>query len=201
MAVNAVITADIVNSTLLPPRMEKKLVEEITAVLADNKFEFYRGDSFQALIKDPAEALTLVLRSRTAARKISPIHDVRASIGIGNVQGGIRKLNMATDEAFVFSGRAFDTLAASDRKLVIFSKNKVANHGLQAISLFIDFLFRKLTEKQAEVLFVLLSDKTQLEVAKRLRKSQSTINKHAQAAGWHEIVQILDEYEELVAKI
>lgn len=201
MALNAVITADIVNSTLLPSRVEKKLVEEITGILTDNKFEFYRGDSFQVLIKDPAEALTIVLRTRAAARKISPMHDVRASIGIGNVQGGIRKLSMATDEAFVFSGRAFDTLSASNRKLVIFSKNEVANHGLKAISLFIDFLFRKLTEKQAEVLFVLLSDKTQLETAKRLRKSQSTINKHAQAAGWYEIVQILNEYEELVTKI
>lgn len=201
MPLGAVITADIVNSTYLPARLEKELRDEIITALKPNKFEFYRGDSFQALVKDPKEALTVVLKTRTIARKINFIHDVRASIGIGTIQTGIRKLNTANDAAFINSGRAFDTLIKSEQKLIIFSDNPIANHGFQTISYFVDYLFQNLTAKQAEVLLVLLNNKTQLDAARQLGKSQSTIHKHAQAGGWPELLRIINEYEALVDKL
>lgn len=201
MANSAVITGDIVNSTLLSTKLEKQLKNEIIKTLEPNKFEFYRGDSFQACIKSPKDALTIVVRIRAIARRISPDHDVRASIGIGKINAGLRKLSTATGEAFILSGRAFDTLLNTDRNLTINSKNAIANHGFEIISYFVDFIFKSLTEKQAEVVLVLLADKTQLEAAKKLRKSPSTINKHAQSGGWREIMTIISEYQELVAKL
>jgi hypothetical protein len=201
MPIGAVITADIVNSTLLTPADEKKLVETLSLVLTSNKYEFYRGDSFQVYIKKPQHALNVLLQTRTIARKISPDHDIRASIGIGEVNTHLRKLSTATDEAFILSGRSFDTLSKTSNRLTIKSSNEIFNHAFKVISIFVDYIFNSLTEKQAEVFFALLGDNTQSEVAKKLKKAQSTVNKHIQSGGWHELAEVLHEYRAIVSKI
>src|SRR5882672_9177406 len=98
MPVAAVITGDIVNSTLLVPKLEKKMIAQLSVLLKHHKFEFYRGDSFQVYIKDPSEALELLFRLRTQARCYSFIHDVRGSIGIGKMNTPLRDLRTATSE-------------------------------------------------------------------------------------------------------
>ncbi len=72
MAVQAVLTGDIVNSTKLSKARELKLTSCLTGLFIefDSKLEFYRGDSFQAYVKNPANALRLALLSRTAAIKL-----------------------------------------------------------------------------------------------------------------------------------
>ena len=199
MAISAVITADIVNSTLFTNAEEKRFKDRVNSVLKPNRFEFYRGDSFQVFIKDPHEALRMVLMVRTEARKIALQYDVRCSIGIGEVNPYIKKLSTATDAAFVLSGRSFDALESSGQRLSISSPDPTVNHGLNAISYFLDYLIRNLTEKQAEVIGELLQDNTQTEAAKKLRRSASTVSKHAQAAGWHEILKIFTEYDHLIS--
>ncbi len=66
---------------------------------------------------------------------------------------------------------------------------------------FIDYLFQRLTYKQAAVVWELLMDRTQIETAKRLKKSQATIHKHVQSAGWREIEKLLTDYKNLVPLI
>jgi len=201
MIISAVITADIVNSTLISADLQKKLKEELANVLLSHKYEFYRGDSFQIFVKNPKQALQIVLQMRVAARKISHLNDIRTSIGIGQANPNLKKLNTSTDEPFILSGRAFDELAKSERRLIIQSTNNIVNIGLNVVSYFIDYLFKALTQKQSEVLFELLAENTQLKAAKKLKKSQSTINKHAQSAGWNDLLNILTEYEKLVSNI
>src|SRR6478735_6187797 len=154
MPVSAIITADIVNSTKLSRTAEKKLVADIGAALKGHRYEFYRGDSFQVYVKDPGQALELLLRLRAIAIGFSNLHDIRSGIGIGQVAGAARELKTSTSEAFVLSGRAFDELAETER-LVIASANTLANTGLGILASFIDFIFRRLTSKQAAVVNVL----------------------------------------------
>jgi hypothetical protein len=166
-------------------------------VLKDQKLEFYRGDSFQANIKDPRIALELVLKIRAAAKSISTSLDVRASIGIGNIPSRVTDLRTSTSEAFVLSGRGFDELQ-SDSRLTITSNRNEANLALKVIALYCDFIFRGLTSKQAAVLFELLQRSTQVEIAKKLKKSQATINRHAQSASWADLEMIMDQYEKII---
>jgi hypothetical protein len=201
MSISAVITADIVNSTFLVPGAAKKLNDRLIQVIGSYKYEFFRGDSFQVFIKDPQQALKIVLQIRGEARKFSLIHDIRSSIGIGEVNPYLKKLSTSTDEAFVLSGRAFDKLAKSEKRLAIISHDEKANHGFSVIASYVDYILRTLTEKQSEVLVELFKSDTQLEVAKKLKKSQSTIHKHAQSTGWHQIVGLLDDYSSLVSTI
>lgn len=201
MSKGAVITADIVNSTLVPAEQMKKLREKLGQVLAGYKHEFFRGDSFQVYLRDPAEALTVVLKVRTEARKLSSLLDVRSAIGIGEANPALKKLSIATDEAFVLSGRAFDRLGKKNDKLAIESGDGHANHGLNVVASFADYIFNDVTEKQAEVLAELLKGFSQQEVTKKLKKSPSTINQHVQSAGWHAVARLLDDYKNLISTI
>ncbi len=79
----SVITADIVNFSLLSPQRERALNQMIQSILSKHKFEFYRGDSFQAYIKDTTQSLRMALQLRAAEMSLSYLHDIRVSIGIG----------------------------------------------------------------------------------------------------------------------
>jgi len=90
MAIRAVITGDIVNSTQLATVKEKKLLNVLKNILVPHQFEFYRGDSFQMYQRNAGGALKTALLCRTAAISISQDNkaataDVRLSIGIGEV--------------------------------------------------------------------------------------------------------------------
>jgi hypothetical protein len=200
MSTVAVITADIVNSTRLKKAEEKILLSDLSSIWGSYKFEFYRGDSFQAYIPDPKQALKVVLQARAAAKRLSsgfssPFADIRASIGIGNITTPVRDLKTAKGEAFLISGRAFDEMSKSGKRLKIQSANDAINLGLKIIANYADSLFAHLTSKQAAVVFELLMDRNQIETAKRLKKSQPTINKHAQAARWIEINNLIEDYQ------
>jgi hypothetical protein len=207
MALGAVITGDIVASTDLSKPDLKKLMKNLSTVLSSYQYEFFRGDSFQVYIKSPAEALGVLLQMRAVAMKLlpavsAPATDIRASIGIGQVKASVKSLRTASDEVFVLSGRTFDSLKAPQRLLITsHEKNTVINIGLKVTGNFADYIFQRLTAKQAAVVFELLMNRTQTETARRLKKSQATIHKHVQSAGWVEIEKLLTDYKMLVSAI
>jgi len=206
MAVRAVLTGDIVNSTRLKKVTEKKLLKILTAALAKYQFEFYRGDSFQVYVKNPVEALQTALLCRTAAISVSKnetinLSDVRISIGIGAVTMQVKTLGTAKGEAFILSGRAFDEMTGKDTRLVIATANSLANAGLQIIADYLNAVLKVMTGKQAEIIFELLQGKTQQEVAKLLKKSKSTVHQHVTAGRSSEIEKLLRQYENIINQL
>ena len=204
MGNGAVITADIVNFTRLSSDDQKKLMNIISSQAKSYKLEFYRGDSFQVYLKRPNESLKLVIKLRAAAKKINhgsmmPVADMRTSIGIGHVNKPVRTLKTATSEAFILSGRSFDTIADSAQRLIIQSVIPSIGPALKVIAYFVDYLMEQMTSKQAEVVFELLNGYTQIEVARILDKSQATISQHLQASGWSEIEKLLAEFDSLTS--
>lgn len=206
MAVKAVLTGDIVNSTKLKTVLEKKLVKALQSILSPYQYEFYRGDSFQVLVKKPEEALRVALLCRTAAISISKkatinTADIRFSIGLGVVSLPVKTLGAAKSEAFVLSGRAFDELQIADSRLVISSVNGLANIGLQVIADYLNIIFKVMTGKQAEVILALLQQQTQRAVAASLKKSTSTIHQHVVSGRWIEIEKLLQHYENIINQL
>lgn len=198
MPPGAVITADIVNSSSLSSAAARKLRLKFEDLLDNHKHEFFRGDSFQAVAQDPAAALRLALLCRCEARKIAGNSDLRIAIGIGKIRPRVTKLNTATDEAFVLSGRTFDSLEKQGARLAISSPDAKANYAFDVMAVFIDYLFKNLTGRQATVMAELLKGDNQKQVASRLRKSPSTIHKHTLAIGWQELQVLLAKYEGLI---
>lgn len=208
VAIGAILTGDIVNSTQLSLEEGTKLVTVIGLNLAHNQHEFYRGDSFQAYIKKPAEALRLALACRCVAIGItegrkedsSSIADVRFSIGIGEVPIPFKSLGVARGEAFLLSGRSFDKLG-ENRRLAIKSGNEIANVGLEVIADYLDNIFKGMTVKQAELITELLRGTPQHRASDTLKKSKSTISQLAASGRWSEIERLLEQYENLIKLI
>jgi hypothetical protein len=195
----AVITGDIVNNSKIPPEDQEKLIKGLSLLAAPNRIEFYRGDRFQLYLEHPDEALKLVLQLRTFAKSIyqvtmMPETDIRASLGIGNVNEPVKAINRASGDAFTLSGRNFDNMDKSDQRLIIQAEILSANAALRLIAYFSDDLLGKLTSRQAAVVFERLNNLTQIEAARKLNKSQATVNQHLQAAGWTAIEKLLDEF-------
>jgi hypothetical protein len=205
MPIHAVLTGDIVNSTKLERAIEKKLFKALQHILSPYPFEFYRGDSFQAYIKDPVISLHIALLCRTLAismtRKQAAPSDVRVSLGIGQVLAPVRTLHSAKGEAFILSGRAFDEIQLTRTRLSIVTADPLANTGLQVMADYINSMYAKMTAKQAEVILELLQGKTQEKVGAGLKKSTSTINQLAAAGRWPEIKKTLQQFENLINQL
>lgn len=200
----AVITADIVNSSLIGKKSFSQLTRKLKALINSEKgkFLFYRGDSFQCYLADMKPAFSLALRLRTATLRYgSASSDLRVSAGFGAIDTPVQRLNEATGAAFVISGRELDSLEDSGRRLIMKSENAQINVALDTISMFTDYLFAGMTDKQADVLRYLLEGKTQHQIARSLRKSQSTVNRHARALGWKEFEYLLDKFSGCIEMI
>jgi hypothetical protein len=206
MATQAVLTGDIVNSSRLVPATEKKLQKLLQQLLLPYKFEFYRGDSFQAYLKDAGAALQTALLCRTAAigilqEKSFFSSDVRISIGIAKTKPPVKTLGSARGETFILSGRAFDEIVKEDTRLAIVTTNKLANVGLQVLADYTNAILKNMTGKQAIVIFELLKGQTQQQVAAKFKKSKSTINQHVNAGNWPEVEKLLQQYDNIINQL
>jgi hypothetical protein len=206
MAIQTVLTADIVNSTKLNAAKDKKLTNALIDLFIDHKIEFFRGDSFQVYIKEPEVALRLALLARASAIRLFKdeavvVSDIRISIGIGKVNTPVRSLKTAKGEAFVLSGRQFDIISKSQQRLAVASSNALANEGLQVIAAYLNAIFDVMTGKQAEVIAELLKGEMQKNVAKKLKKTKSTIHQRITAGRWPEIENLLQHYENIINQI
>ena len=206
MAIQAILTGDIVNSTRLGPGREKKLMKTLQQIFNKYKLEFYRGDSFQAFLDDATIALQTALLCRTYAismsdEKTGDSFDVRLSIAAGKTKTPVKALSVSHGESFVLSGRAFDEMIKAEKRLAIITSHPLANIGLEVISDYINAIFSTLTRKQAEVVFELLQGKTQQMVADKFKKSKSTINQHVSAGRWPEIEILLKQYENIINQL
>jgi hypothetical protein len=206
MPIQAVITADIVHFTSLPTAKQKKLLHNIQLLLAPYQHEFYRGDSFQVFFKNATAALQTALLCRCVAIVITQadnisIADVRVSIGIAPAKTPTKSLGASNGDAFVLSGRAFDSISNSQQRLAIACQSPIAAEGLQVIADYCNAIFKTMTGKQAAVIFELLLGKSQLEVAKKIKKSKSTVSQHVSAGRWVEIEKLLINYNNIVNQL
>lgn len=204
--VGAVLTGDIVNSTRLIPEKEKEIFERLrNALLKGYLYEFYRGDSFQIYVEKPEEALSLALACRALAIQFADRttmdFDMRISIGIGEVSLPLQNLGTAKGTAFLLSGREFDTLKEKGRRLIMVCGDHKADIGFEVMSDYLDSIFKKMTAKQADVVYELLQGVTQQQLAITLDKSKSTISQLASDGQWPEIERLLQQYKLLINEL
>jgi len=199
----AVLTADIVNSTLLTDEHFIALVNEIKSVYKGELIEFYRGDSFQVLIQDAEYALIEAIKSRLLAKSFEDYQtlDIRISISIGNVESKVPALSSNMDKIFVNSGRLFDNFTNSNRKLLMSCGDEEKDFTFEIIAEYLDSLLEAMTSKQALVIYHMLSGTQQKDIAGKLQLSGATISKHVKTAHFDELQRLLEKYKIFVKKI
>jgi len=190
----AVLTADIVASrNLKPDKLETTLYEiakGIEKVLFRRKktFEFYRGDSFQAIVS-PELSLRLALLWKAAIKSVQEDGkhwDIRIAIGIGDLTHRGNKVTTSAGKAFEYSGLLLDELKAKDTpKLGIRTFDENWNAQLETECLLADTILQRWTAIGAESIYhALLYQETQDQLAVRFNVTQSAVHKRLSAANW-----------------
>lgn len=185
METYAVLTGDIVKSREISPRAQ--LIATLREVLETVKekhqaeYDMYRGDSFQVVVPSaPVAALAaIIIRSKLISHslKTSNRWDARISIGIGGITYRGEKITDSDGPAFLLSGKSMDELSKKNRRLIIKAPWQQADRSLSLVTRFADDIISNWSRYSAETAFYgLVYNESQSVLAKRLGKSQSTIN-------------------------
>lgn len=113
-----IITGDIIGSRKIKDSWLSSLKTALKVVSRENnKWEIYRGDSFQVQV-EPENAIRTAAYLKACIRLNKPA-DVRMGIGIGEVKNKRKKLSESSGDAFINSGLAFDGLKQAKVNLAI----------------------------------------------------------------------------------
>ncbi len=222
--IQAIITGDVIHSTRMDIKHRDWLFKQIAGALKqwDGDFgmrsETFRGDSFQCLVKRPADALKLALLQKTFIRSLNPgdvhevskkntvhrrliifptwIFDARIAIGIGHVDLSAKRLAASGGEAFQLSGQLLDKMKNKKQSLAI-STNGPFNAELETEFILLDAIISKTTALQCEVINLKLLGYTEVEIAKQLNIMQSAVNQRSNSGNWNAIESMIKRFEKI----
>jgi hypothetical protein len=215
---NAVITADVIDSTKLTKEGEDLVINTVYETFSDestlrtnvteSSFTITRGDSIQIELEDAAEALKAALLLKAALNKITligdsktkPSIDIRIAIGTGEVHGKRAYVNESTGEAYTNSGRTLDAMKKYKRTLAIKTPNKKLDAELETEFKLLEVIMSGWKVTSAEVMYWTLQGLNEKEISEKLSKTQSAINQRKKTAGWSGIEPLLERFEELMGK-
>ncbi len=122
------------------------------------------------------------------------MYGIRIVIGYGKLETFDRKRGIIDGEAIYLSGRFINQFSTSKKEritikqtLFFLSSDQNLNEKVQAILFLLDFILSKATTRQSEILFLKLLGQSEIEIAKKLNVSQSSINQSSTSVGWNEI--------------
>lgn len=189
-----VLTGDVVGSQRIKDKQRLSHTLNKALTLLETHFgargDRYRGDSFQVAIPNPADAMTAAVLLRAALIQQSPsrqsMWDARIAVGLGPSEiPAAGRFAEADGEAFILSGRRLDSLSESEDRLAIVSNSAQLNGQLVLLTRFADDILSHWSRFSAEVVYLsLLHEETQQALARRLARSQPTINRRLIAARW-----------------
>ena len=205
----AVLTGDLINST----KTDREIVEQAFEALfkagddvrafdpeGGTAVERYRGDGWQALVRDPRYALRAALLFSAAVASVDRSIATRIAVGAGPFDGlNPAGLGASDGPAFRISGRLLEAMPKGVRvdlgddeipfdSLPLWRRNAFRLAGALA---------ENWTQKQALVMRFLLSHPlpTQAEVASRIGVTQQTVQQHFEAAHGPLLLDLLEQVE------
>jgi hypothetical protein len=190
--VTAVITGDIIRSTdILGDYREvlHRIANDIRDQI-DKHFliDVYRGDSFQAISRNPEKGLLILLlikaglkRQQTEKNRQTIQWDARMSMGIGKLVTYPKDNNLSelTGEPFTKSGRSLDSMKDKGKEIAIVTGEEKQDKELIAVLPMVEAIVTKWTTAQASAVYLSLLYKgiTQKEIGDRLGKTQVAVSK------------------------
>lgn len=193
----AIITGDIINSR----KQESELWLEPLKVLfqelgkSPEKWEFFRGDSFQLEIENPLDALKWAFRIKATVKCIKEL-DVRMAIGLGRTSYQGTRISESNGEAFIYSGETFDLLHKNT--LGFKSSWSDFDRDLNLCLMLLMMSIDKWTQAGAEIAKVYLqnTELSQAELGDILGLKQNTISDRFNRAHLHEVMSVENWYRE-----
>ncbi|WP_426293237.1 hypothetical protein ACN9ML_28795 [Dyadobacter endophyticus] len=188
-AFRAVITADMVNYTQFSREESTVWLKEMLAVLHKNqafkwalKPEIYRGDSFQAVLKNPEEVMRMAILARVCIRKHAPTADMRIAVGIGLTEQLTDRPGTSDGEAFRLSGHLADKIRQQKARIGVALPKP--SEPLTATLDLLETLIESWTIAQSQVVEALLMGKNVTQIAEMLSISQSAASQRVASSKW-----------------
>jgi len=210
----AVLTTDIKESSKLTwselkivnARLEREFENQQEEEVVEY-FELFRGDSAQAIVRKPSEALSAAFRIKTGINRIAPkedkgkrgqlvVRDIRIAVGVGTVTDETRT-GMTNEEPFVYSGRELENITGKGLSVGVMTPDERINRELATELFLYEGVMRQWTLSAAEVVYHKLLGKTERVIAEELSISQSAVNQHSRAAYWNGLDRLIERYREL----
>jgi len=203
----SVISGDIIGSTQLKTASRKKLqqllslfFEDATLEWTDLRAEQYRGDSIQMILTvNRLAALRIALLLQTCLIKDN--FKIRLAIGVGNITFQSAEVITSDGSAFQASGPYLDALTKSGEMISIASFDEEFTSEWQVHSASLNYILERLTQQQAEAVYLQLQDHTQASIAKKLKIKQPSVHQRLQAAGWPVVQKILNRFESVIPTV
>ncbi|SHG34411.1 hypothetical protein SAMN05444483_10976 [Salegentibacter echinorum] len=212
----AVITADLIDSSLYSRTLLNNVLKVLNAEFDnvqqecpndDLKFKIYRGDSFQGVTTNLKLALQIALRLKSCLNKIKVEReeevsrvDAKFAIGIGSFDFKAATLAESNGQAFQFSGRTLDEMKNDTRRIRLKTTSENINAEFEASLFLLDAIMEKWSRASAEVVYYLLLEMKETEIAEALSISQSAVNQRKKACGWEAISVLLKRFKTTVAE-
>jgi len=194
----AIIAGDIVNSQQHNPEEYLSVLKSVLSEYSkEGMYQIYRGDSFQALISKPEQALYASAKIKAALKRTESL-DVRIAIGLGNVKMIEKNIAVSTGSALTRSGELLDSLKEKGQNLMVLSGHSLdiyMNAALKLALLYMD----DWTENSAETVYELLNNPKikQDDLGKKLGVQQATASRRLDRANWketQELLKLFDQY-------
>lgn len=194
----AIITGDIIHSVKVSPKTWLVKLKSVLHTIGKSPaaWQIYRGDSFQLMVKDPADALSVAILIKATLRSIPPL-DVRMAIGIGDISYLATKITESNGSAFVHSGEKFESLKTEKQNLALRSPwqdfdeeiNMLLKLGLIAMD--------NWTASSAEMVHhaLFIPGISQEELGKLAGIRQSAVSRRLKRAYFDEISALIDRYK------
>jgi hypothetical protein len=200
-----IITGDMIASAKYTPVKRKKFQNRLNAFIKkisnsypDFKAEQFRGDSLQYILtknKTAGLRIALSLYCYLAADDFK----MRQSIGIGEVSFSSNNIITSDGTAFRLSGENIDELKKRNELISIAFEDTSFNEEWKVHSTSLNYFLERLSNAQAEALYLQLQNARQEEIAKALHISQPSVHQRLQAAGWTVINRMLQRFETVTA--
>lgn len=190
----AVITGDIINSRKVSSESWlPKLKEYFASSIVDSdKWEVYRGDSFQLEVS-VEKALEVALCIKALIKSNNKI-DVRMAIGIGEKDFKGKKITESYGTAYINSGESFERI--KNNTLILKSPFSEFDEYFNPILKLLSFISNNWKPVTSETIFYALTHQNllQKEIAEKLSKDTTTVNKALKRGGYDEIIEIVNLY-------
>lgn len=213
MKLRAVLTGDIINSNRLRQEeykvVMKKLDEELIRLQDSDEishYEIYRGDAFQAYIKDVEDGLSILFKVRTSINSLKPdeerrgqqpVYNIKLGLGVGLVDD--EPQNLRTNEPpFVYSGQALEKITVENPTIAVKTEDEFINQELQTEFFLLEYILQRWTPTATDIIHKKLYGFTEREIAGKLEISQSAVNQHGRHACWHGIKQLIKRYKIII---
>jgi hypothetical protein len=165
------------------------------------KWEFYRGDSFQIETKK-TDSLKLALQIKSIVKQISGL-DARVAIGIGKKSFHSPKISESTGDAFVRSGRLLERMKKKNLTMAVKSHDQQFDEEMNMMFRLALIIINSWSINSAETAEIMLSnpDLPQKKISGHLKIAQSSVSERIRRGALYEILDLESYYRKRIQRL